>query len=121
MYYKDNENKLHWLDSSEFEHLLPNGSVQITDEEASVIQEANKPIPPVVTRISPRQIRLALTQQNLRSQVEAAVAAGDQNLKDWWEYATYFDRNNEEVLAMATALNISSQQLDDLWALGASL
>ena len=38
MNYKDLENNLHFLDSTEFEHLLPVGCVQITDEEADSIR-----------------------------------------------------------------------------------
>ena len=38
MNYKDLENNLHFLDSAEFEHLLPAGCVQITDEEAETIR-----------------------------------------------------------------------------------
>jgi len=38
MNYKDLENNLHFLDSTEFEHLLPAGCVQITDEEAETIR-----------------------------------------------------------------------------------
>ena len=120
-YYKDTSNKLHWLDSAEFEHLLPAGSVAITDAEAAVIQEANKPTPASVTRISPRQIRMAMTQLGLRSQVEAAVAAGDQDMKDWYEFSTYFERNHPQVLAMAVTLNVDSEELDNLWALAATL
>jgi hypothetical protein len=120
-YYKDTNNQLHWLDSSEFERFLPEGAIQITDTEASTIQEANKPAPASITRISPRQIRMSLTQSGLRSQVEAAVAAGDQDMKDWYEFSTYFDRNHPQVLAMATALGVSDQELDALWALGATL
>lgn len=119
-YYKDTNNELHWLDDSSFEHLLPQGSVQITNEEAAAIQEANKPTL-TITRITPRQIRMALTQMGLRSQVEAAVAAGDQDLKDWYEFSTQFERNHPQVLAMATALNVTSQQLDSLWQLGSTL
>lgn len=37
-FYKDTENKLHWLDSADFQYLLPVGSVEITDEEATAIQ-----------------------------------------------------------------------------------
>ncbi len=37
-HYKDIENKLHWLDSAEFEHLLPAGCVQITNDEAQSLQ-----------------------------------------------------------------------------------
>lgn len=121
MYYKDTNNKLHWLDDSAYEHLLPVGSVQITDAEAQVIIDANKPVDPPVTQISPRQIRMAMTQLGLRSQVEAAVAAGDQDMKDWYEFSTYFDRNHPQVLAMAAALNVDDQELDTLWALGATL
>jgi hypothetical protein len=37
-YYKDTENKLHWLDSTEYEFYLPAGCVQITDEEAESLR-----------------------------------------------------------------------------------
>jgi hypothetical protein len=52
MYYKDTNNNLHFLDSSEFEYLLPADCVAITDEEAQVIQaenEANMPVPAPLT------------------------------------------------------------------------
>lgn len=120
-YYKDTSNKLHWLDSSEFEYLLPAGSAQITDAEAAAIQEANKPVPAPITQISPRQIRMALTQLGLRNDVEAAIAAGDQDLKDWYQFSTFFARSHPQVLAMATALNVDAHELDNLWALAATL
>ena len=50
--YKDTNNELHFLDSAEFEYLLPAGCVAITDEEAQAIQaeiEANKPAPVELT------------------------------------------------------------------------
>lgn len=37
MYYKDPENNLHSIESTDFAYLLPAGSVQITDEEAAKI------------------------------------------------------------------------------------
>jgi len=37
-HYKDTENKLHWLDSAEYESYLPAGCVQITDEEAEALR-----------------------------------------------------------------------------------
>ena len=52
MYYKDLENNLHFLDSAEFEYLLPADCIAITDEEAQAIQaeiEANKPAPVELT------------------------------------------------------------------------
>ena len=52
MYYKDTNNTLHFLDSSEFEYLLPADCTPITDEEAQVMQadiEANQPAPVELT------------------------------------------------------------------------
>ena len=45
MNYKDLENNLHFLDSTEFEHLLPVGCVQIADDEAEAIR-LSKVVPP---------------------------------------------------------------------------
>lgn len=36
--YKTPTNELHWLDDASFEHLLPAGSVQISDDEAAAIR-----------------------------------------------------------------------------------
>ena len=51
-YYKDTENKLHWLDDAGYEYFLPAGSVQITDEEV----EALRPKPPIPTYVELRAI-----------------------------------------------------------------
>ena len=66
--YKTPENKVHFLDSAVYEHLLPAGSVQITDEEA----EALKPVPPEPTTqdlLAKLDAENALTQRNLRETV----------------------------------------------------
>lgn len=52
MYYKDLQNNLHALDSGDFAHMLPVGSVQITDSEAQALRPA--PVPPTY-----RQLRAA--------------------------------------------------------------
>ena len=44
-HFKSPDDKLHFLDDDSFEHLLPEGSVKITDEEAALIAEVNKPVP----------------------------------------------------------------------------
>lgn len=43
--YKDSSNKLYALDSSEFEHLLPQGCVKITQAETDIF---NVPKPPTI-------------------------------------------------------------------------
>jgi hypothetical protein len=44
MHYKAPDNSVHFLDSAEYEHMLPSGSVQITDEQAAALRAANAPI-----------------------------------------------------------------------------
>lgn len=88
--------------------------------------EGNTPLPAdaapvVINPLSPRQIRQALTRAGLRTQVETVVAAGDQDLKDWWEFATSFERSHPMVVAMGQQLGQTAQQMDELWALGATL
>lgn len=86
---------------------------------ASVINIA---IPaPAPMSVTPRQIRMALTQAGLRSAVEAAVAAGDQDLKDWWFESNAFERDRPQVLAMAALLGVSDAQLEALWTLADTL
>lgn len=79
------------------------------------------PAPAKIAPISPRQIRQALTRTGLRQQVETAVAAGDQDLKDWWEFATVFEREHPMVVAMGDVLGQTPAKLDALWSLAASL
>lgn len=92
-----------------------------SDETYSAVQPVLVSKPPPIAPISPLQIRQALTRAGLRAAVEAAVAAGDQDLKDWYEFSTAFERLNPQVMAMGEALSVSQASLDDLWALGASL
>jgi len=74
-----------------------------------------------IPTVSPRQIRQALTIAGLRAAVESAVAASDQDIKDWWEFATEFERSHVKVVSMCAALGVTDQQADDLWMLAASL
>lgn len=42
-HYKDQQNKLHFLDSAEHEYMLPAGCVPITDEEAAILSAPPAP------------------------------------------------------------------------------
>ena len=103
-------------DKATAEAALTTAQARIADLEAQIAAPAVN-----VQSVSPRQIRQALTANDMGQQVADAVAAGDQNLKDWWNYSTVFDRNNAQVVAMGAALGVSDASLDDLWALAASL
>lgn len=95
------------------------------DDEAEYLAalegaDLSEPVPAPVS-VTPRQIRQALTQAGLRNAVEAAVAAADQDTKDWWAASTAFERTHPRVQAMAAALGVSDAQLEALWTLAASL
>jgi len=100
--------------------IIPSNFVQMSDAEIAAHVSAQTPVPQVPA-LSPRQIRQALTRVGLRAQVEATVAAGSQDLKDWWEFATQFERNHPLVVAMGQQLGQTPQTLDDVWALGKTL
>lgn len=66
MHYKAPDNSLHFIEP-EFAHLLPAGSVAITDEEA----EALRPVTVITARerLAALDAENALTQRNLRETI----------------------------------------------------
>lgn len=92
-----------------------------TLDEVSEIEARKVQPPPVTFSVSPRQIRQALTAAGLRASVEAAITAGDQDTKDWYEFSTAFERNHPRVAAMGTALGVSVLDMDNLWTLAGTL
>jgi hypothetical protein len=78
------------------------------------------PTPEIV--VSAFQIRKALNQLNLRTLVENAVAASsDIELKDGWEYATEFYRNNSLVVNLGLVLGKTPEELDSIFELAKTL
>ena len=69
MHYKSPNNSVHFLDDDSFAHLLPAGSVQITDAEA----EALRPKPPELTY---RELR-ANEYPPIGDQLDALWKGGD--------------------------------------------
>ena len=94
--------------------------IDLDPEQIAEKAEAAR-IAKIPAAVSPRQIRQALTAASLRTAVEAAVAAGDQTIKDWWEFANQFERNHPMVEGMAAGLGVTTKQLDDLFTLAGSL
>ena len=89
--------------------------------------ETEEPSAPAVPlQVSPRQIRQAMSRTphgagTLREVVEAAVSQSDQDLQDWWNSSTVFERYNSQVEIMAESLLVSEEELDALWVLAGSL
>jgi len=75
--YKDQSGKLHYLDDAAFVHLLPSGSVEITEGEAAAIQQSNIPpwSPDPLLKIAKAGREIALNR--LAGIAFAAQHAGD--------------------------------------------
>lgn len=76
-------------------------------------------------KITARQARLALHSIGKLSDVPAAIAALPEpqktNAEIEWEYATHIERNNPFVAVLADALQLTDDQIDQLFIEGAKL
>lgn len=79
------------------------------------------PALPTIPDVTAVQIRLELNRVGLRAQVEAAVAAGSQDLKDKWQFGNVFSSTDSDIQAMATALGLNQTELDVLFTNAANL
>jgi len=99
-----------------YDEPLPAGFVPPTQAEIdAIIARLGAP-----QSVTPLQCRLALNDFGIRSQVEAAVAAGSQVIKDKWEFATEIRRDDSDLNALATAIGLTSAQVDSLFKLAAT-
>lgn len=118
-YYKDTANQPHSLDSKDFEYLLPNGCTEITQAEYEAL---SKPVKPTIEEqraamsCAAWQCKRALTAMGLRDAVESAIAAADYDMRDMWQ-ATTFRRLNPRIIAMATELGKTAEEIDALFDL----
>ena len=67
------------------------------------------------TTCTPFQGRIALSDAGLLANVETAIAAADEKTKVAWEYALEWKRNSPMITSLATALNMTDAQVDDLF------
>lgn len=100
---------------------VPAGATNVMVVDASYEPPPQLPINPVPTVITMRQARLALHQSGLLSQVDASIAAMPEASRIEWQFATTVERTHPLVAALSAALPLTSQQLDDLFTLGATL
>ena len=96
--------------------------IQLTQSEIDAIPVY---IPQKVKLVSMRQARLALLQSGLLTQVNTAISnmtglAGDQ-ARVVWEFSNTVERDNPLISQLGVALNLTSNQLDDLFTLANTL
>lgn len=70
---------------------------------------------PVPQSVSAFQAKAALLNAGLMPQVTTAVNAASQIVQLAWAQAETFDRNDSTIAALATALGLSSAQVDNLF------
>lgn len=126
-------NVVAWSENDEIPEDFPH-TIQIVSDDVQiapgwVLQGGNyvNPNPPPAepapkVSVSARQLRLALLDLDLLDDVEALMAdpSTPKGVKIEWEYANEFDRNNQLVVAFAAALQKSSEDVDNLFALAKS-
>jgi hypothetical protein len=94
--------------------------------EGNTPDPADPPPPIVITSVTMRQGRLALLQAGKLDLVEAAIAAIADPVQRKaaeieWEYAATIDRNSPVVQQLAAGLELTDEQLDQLFILASTL
>lgn len=88
--------------------------VDLTAQELAAMQNAQ-------IAVSARQIRQALTQTGFRGAVESAVANGDQDLQDWWEFEAIVHSDHPLVDRIVAAIGATDADKRAVFALAPTL
>lgn len=93
---------------------------EVADDAPDLLAFLAPPVPMVVSRA---QGEIALHRASLLAQVEAFIAGAstDTEIRIWWQRAQEFRRDSATLLAVATAMEWSPQQLDDLFILASEI
>ena len=90
--------------------------VDLVDEEIEANFKASVP-----SKVTMRQARLALIEVDLLSTINAAIANGsDEVMKVEWEYSDEVRRDWDSLIAMATQLGMTENDIDNLFILASS-
>ena len=71
MYYKAPDNSVHFLDKDAYVHLLPDGSIQITNEEA----DALKPVPSAQEILYAKKAQLRTVREGILNRLSGIALA----------------------------------------------
>lgn len=95
----------------------------IADWEAGggVISPYESPPVPVPGAMTPLQARRALRAAGLKEAVEGYIATLPEETRETWEYAISIERDHPIILGCAAALNLTGEQIDNLFRLGVTL
>lgn len=101
------------------EHLITDDMIEITGSDLDAI--LNPQLPPIkLAPLTNRQFKLALLDAELIDRVELAISElADPKLKRKiqieYEYAATFNRNSESISTMIELLEITQEDVDQIW------
>lgn len=113
----------HTFDPGDGSQIVPSEAGQIGDSYADgAITPAPPPAPVVPASVALWQAKAALEAAGLDKQAEAAVAAANSPaLTAFWATAPTIDRTSPTLAKIATALNLTSAQVDALFVQAAAI
>lgn len=83
----------------------------------AIIAKENETPPTQPYMAESARLMIALSRTGLLATVNQAIAQASEEIQIWWEYAINFDMYDSRIQAMAAALNITQEQLKQLWDL----
>ena len=120
-HYKTPTNDLHWLDSADNEHLLPVGCVEISQAEVdSLFADIPASVPQSVSAL---QGLLAVDQAGMAAAYTAWASDSARTFAEraFIDKAQTWKRDDPTLMAAAAAFGLTSEQIDNLFVLAASL
>lgn len=85
-------------------------SVIQKEQEQGIVEKVI--VPEFITR---KQAKLILKQKGLLEQVEQTLSTVDDIQKIEWSDSLHFERNNPVLMAIAQSLNLTNEQLDEMF------
>ncbi len=114
--YKNLQNQKIDILKEEFKDFPPflDGHIFIEYDNGFVTIDDISPVVIITPSITPLQAKLQLLEIGLLDEVEELVKQ-DRRVEIYWTNAQKFNKDDEILKNMATALGLSSEQLDDLF------
>lgn len=116
--HNDTKYPPNWLDLATEQDLADHGieAVEVSDPDP---EPAGAVVP---SEISAAQARVQLSRAGLRGLVETLVtAAGDEELRDWYEYASVWRRDNPNIAGLAAQMGLSDEDVDAFFTAAAAI
>ena len=98
----------------------------MTKRTQTELEEKIKEWKPRNINVSRRQAKLALKQTGKLSQIQPTIdaiedASKREEVQIYWDDSQYFERNHPVLIDLATMLNMTDEELDNLFILGSQL